>query len=312
MDIYSTGECRSPVWLLVHPLRFERRGNWYSLFFGLLCAAVLIVSSGGCSALQGVRDYVQYNDMTDDFVVGWRHYVWANRAWAEQKSCYAGQAYLHHFGEGFRAGYRDVAAGGNGCPPPLPPRNYWSWKYQSPEGQGKIAAWFSGYPHGAAFAEQEGAGNWREIPVSHSVQQQYSPAFEQGLIPRCDGPVFPRPTDPGHPDSYGPFDPLQPTPQNVPSGVFPGQQDHSVHEPRSAVQPASAYGPSTGWPIHRVTNSTQATLPPVPTRPYTVWEPLGGPAPPASHETHEAGSAGAAEFGDRPMHGHHAFPWGTP
>jgi hypothetical protein len=82
MDIYSTGERRSPVWSLVHPLRFERRGSWYSLFFGLLCAAVLIVSSGGCSTLQGVRDYVQYNDVTDDFVVGWRHYVWANRAWA--------------------------------------------------------------------------------------------------------------------------------------------------------------------------------------------------------------------------------------
>jgi hypothetical protein len=188
----------------------------------MLLAGVLVAAGGGCSMLQGVRDYAQYNDDTDSFVVGWRNYVWANKAWHARKAYYAGEAQLNDFGEGFRAGYRDVAFGGNGCPPALPPRGYWSWKYQSPEGQAKMAAWFSGYPHGARAAEEECAGNWRRIAMSHVIEQQYSPEFEQAQILRRDGSNFPQPTDVPNPAYDIPGSDSQHMPPAVPrDGYLP-------------------------------------------------------------------------------------------
>ena len=281
MDIYSTGEHFSPVWSLGHRLRFELVASWLLRLFWALCAVVLLTGSSGCSALQGVRDYAQYNDVTDEFVVGWRNYVWANKAWAAQKACYADHPYRHDFGEGFRAGYRDAAAGGNGCPPPLPPRKYWRWQYQSPEGQGKIAAWFEGYPQGAAVAEQEGASNWREIPVSYAIQQQYSPEFEQGLIPRCDGPVFPQPTDQWRSDPRGPLGPVQPFPNEAPRTGLPAFQDSSMRGPQSALPPLTTSAQTAMWSSYPITNPEIPNLPAAPKRPYSAWEPLGGHVPPA-------------------------------
>jgi hypothetical protein len=214
----------------------------------LLVACVLVATGGGCSLLQGVRDYAQYNDETDSFVVGWRNYVWANKAWHARKACYVGEQYWEDFGDGFRAGYRDAAFGGNGCPPPLPPRKYWSWKYQSPEGQAKMAAWFSGYPHGARAAEEDCAGNWRQIPVSHVIEQQYSPEFERAQIPRCDGSYFPQPGDqpmPGQPVPAGPppvptvppNDGYLPQPWSAPQDAGADQSEQGRVVPTSHAQP---------------------------------------------------------------------------
>lgn len=198
----------------------------------MLTICVTLVGASGCTALQGVRDVVQYNDMCDDFVIGWRNYVWANQAWHSVKPTYAGQPYVKDFGEGFRAGYCEVAAGGNGCPPPLPPRKYWSWKYQSPEGQAKVAAWFAGYPHGAATAEQECAGNWRQIQVSHVMEQQYSPEFDQARIPRADGTPYPQPTEGVMPD-----------PRNWPSAIPPESSGIGPRAPPN-FPPNREYGPA--------------------------------------------------------------------
>lgn len=211
----------------------------------ILLAGVLLAVGGGCSLFQGARDYVQYNDATDDFVVGWRNYVWANKAWHARKAEHACEPQLYDFGEGFRAGYRDAAGGANGCPPPLPPRNYWSWKFQSPEGQAKIAAWFAGYPHGAKAAEEDCAGNWRQIPVSHVIEQQYSPEFGQAQIPRCDGNCYPQPADPTGRDPLDqllpqgvPYERQLPTPMPAPYGTSPLGSGQNV----GAVPPNSMSG----------------------------------------------------------------------
>jgi hypothetical protein len=216
---------------------------------------MLVATGGGCSALQGVNDYIQYNDACDDFVVGWRNYAWSNKAWHARKAQFACEPQVHDFGEGFRAGYRDVAAGSDGCPPPLPPRNYWSWKYQSPEGQAKIAAWFAGYPHGARAAEEDCAGNWREIPVSHVIEQQYAPEFGQAQIPRCDGSCFPQPpqgpmTNPSNgpqevlPAPFGvPGDPRQPDMLPPPQGGSNPFDDAALRQvPPGFPPPMSNWG----------------------------------------------------------------------
>jgi len=249
--MYQAGKFSSPL----QPRTVKRQPRssirFISRAMGMLSACVLVAVGGGCSALQGVRDYAQYNDVTDDFVVGWRNYAWANKAWHARKGYHACEPQLHDFGEGFRAGYRDVAAGSNGCPPPLPPRQYWSWKYQNPEGQAKTGAWFAGYPHGAKAAEEDGAGNWREIPVSHVIEQQYAPEFSQAQIPRCDGSCYPQPWSDSMPGRRDPPEEQLPMPQGVP---FQGRLPNSLPVPLGAspVETGRDYGvppyPMSGLP----------------------------------------------------------------
>jgi hypothetical protein len=143
----------------------------------VLLLSLVAATSGGCIATEAIKDYCRYNDNSNDFVMGWRNSVWAREAWHSQKSKYAGHPQFHAFGEGFRDGYIAVASGGNGCPPPVPPRKYWNWRYQTPEGQAQVAAWWEGYPYGAKAADEDGAGLYQQIQVSHPIQVQYSPEF---------------------------------------------------------------------------------------------------------------------------------------
>lgn len=157
------------------------RGCGRSRLAWFMLAVLTLTASSGCAIFQGVRDYVEYNDTMNDFVLGYRNSVWARQAWHERKWQHVGEPQFYSFGEGFRDGYASVASGGNGCPPPLPPRKYWSWKYQSPEGQAKVAAWFSGYPFGAKAAEEDGAGLFQQIQVSYPIERQYSPEFNYSM-----------------------------------------------------------------------------------------------------------------------------------
>jgi hypothetical protein len=151
-----------------------------------LLAITTAMVSGGCTTLSGVRDYITYNDCQNDFVIGWRNRSWASQAWFMRRGQFEGQPYIDHFGAGFRAGYEDVAGGSNGCTPALPPRKYWTWKYQTPEGQGKTAAWYSGYPHGAKAAEEDGAGYYSQIQVSAEMKAEYGLGHE----PPYTTPIF--------------------------------------------------------------------------------------------------------------------------
>ena len=135
----------------------------------LVCVAVVVPASG-CTVYQGVTNYIAYNSQTDDVVIGWRDYVYSRRAYNLREPNLPTGRFPGSFKAGFIAGYHNVAGGGNGCPPSLPPRKYWSWKYQTPEGQCKVNAWFEGYPHGARAAEEDGIGYYRDIQISGNVQ----------------------------------------------------------------------------------------------------------------------------------------------
>ena len=72
----------------------------------------------------------------------------------------------HHFGKGFRAAYRDVASGANGCQPVMPPNHYWGPGYHTATGNAKIHSWFNGYSQGAVAAFQNGANKYIGVPMS--------------------------------------------------------------------------------------------------------------------------------------------------
>jgi hypothetical protein len=146
---------------------------------------LLAVSQIGCAPFRGLRETIAYNDAVNDFVMGWRNSTWARQAWHERKWMYIDQPQFVTFGQGFRDGYAAVAAGSDGCVPALPPRHYWSWKFQTGEGQAKVAAWFAGYPHGVQAAQEDGAGHFQQIQVSHIIEAEYSPEFRAGKCPDC-------------------------------------------------------------------------------------------------------------------------------
>ncbi|MBM4000045.1 MAG: hypothetical protein FJ297_11005 [Planctomycetes bacterium] len=223
-----------------------------SAFYGLLLGTLALGS--GCTAVQGVREYVAYNDLTNDFVLTWRNGAWAGQSWQMHKHQFLDQPFLGSFAEGYRAGYVDVASGANGCTPALPPRKYWSWKYQTPEGQGKTAAWFAGYPFGAKAAEEECAGLYSDIQVSETLRGEYrlghEPPFKSPLFfhnPETWCPpqhVVPE----GGPIEGGPIaDPAAgPVPAAAPSATSGMAPRTSVTMPVSFASPRANAGPFMG------------------------------------------------------------------
>ncbi len=147
-----------------------------------LLATLLASTLGGlsgCSAVGGAKNTWNYSGMWNEMMMGYRNEAWANKAWHNRKHQFCREKHLHEFCEGFRTGYAAVSDGGEGCNPAFPPREYWGWKYQSAEGQEKVAAWYAGFPHGARAAEEDGIGTWSQIQTSNNVQKRFE---EQGML----------------------------------------------------------------------------------------------------------------------------------
>jgi hypothetical protein len=159
-----------------------------------LCAVLVtgsaLVPTTGCTALTGVQQAWTYNSYWNEGIMGYRHTCMASKAWHGRKHYFANQPNLKDFARGFKAGYMSVADGGDGCTPAFPPREYWGWKYQSCEGQARVSAWFSGYPHGVQAAEQEGIGGWTQIQTSKGIQNEY---VQHGRMPSDYNGTYPVP-----------------------------------------------------------------------------------------------------------------------
>ena len=120
--------------------------------------------------------------------MGHRNRSSASKAWHCRKHHFCNEKYLKEFSQGFKAGYLGVSDGGTGCTPAFPPREYWGWKYQSCEGQARVAAWYSGYPHGSRAGEEDGNGHWTQIQSSSSIQQQYA---QNGMLNQSASGMYP-------------------------------------------------------------------------------------------------------------------------
>ena len=121
----------------------------------------LSIALGGCASL---TDSVVSVEMCI------RNQVLAQKAWGHWSWCYDKLDNSFDFACGFKAGYRDILEGGNGCQPTLPPKCYWKPQHQTPEGRCKVHAWFDGFSHGALAAKQDGYGDMGQIPISPTAQ----------------------------------------------------------------------------------------------------------------------------------------------
>ena len=124
----------------------------------------------------GAQGCYSFQSCIDDSLISMRNSHEACRAWWACRGIYKEcEPHLHHFGEGFRAGYQAVAEGGNGCPPALPPHHYWKGCYQSEKGREKVVAWYNGYSHGAFMAQSEGLPDRNRIVTAYELYRKNSP-----------------------------------------------------------------------------------------------------------------------------------------
>lgn len=157
----ATVSNRAPGWLAFYGVT---RWLWLALLLSSICAG------SGCATVRSLQDEVAYNDQLDRWATGVTSCLHAHHAWYVKKGEHADEPHLMDFGAGFRQGYVAVARGGDGCPPTLPPRRYWNYRFERPEGQRRIAAWFTGYPYGVLAAAEYGAGVKQRVPSSASIQ----------------------------------------------------------------------------------------------------------------------------------------------
>ena len=137
-----------------------------------LALAVCSLPSAGCTVVHNGYSALTRNNSWNDTVVVLRNRSHSSRAWHRRKQHFCNEKHSADFCKGFRAGYEAIAGGSDGCTPAFPPSEYWSWEYQSGEGQARTSAWFTGYPYGVRAAEEDGAGNWHQLQMSPQMKSQ--------------------------------------------------------------------------------------------------------------------------------------------
>ncbi len=179
---------------------------------------VILAAANGCTFVHNAYENFRYDDTWNRAVISTRSKAWSKTAWHKRKHLFCREKQMDAFCEGFRAGYEEVCSGMNttGCTPNVPPREYWSWQYQSAEGQQKVSSWFAGYPQGARAAEEDGVANWSQIQLSSSLQNQYR---DSGILPASHHASYP--IAPGPPVNIGAPTPVQTSSRNNNSAVEP-------------------------------------------------------------------------------------------
>lgn len=204
-----------------------------------ICSLALLGPSlPGCSAISGLSQELSYNDSFSEWVISQRNAAFAAKAWHLRKHHFCNERYLEDFCAGFRAGYMDVSAGGNGCTPAFPPQEYWSWRYQTAEGQARTSAWFAGYPHGARAAEEDGLGHFSQLQMSSTVFNEY----HQAGAPGSESHIYPMP----EPQPYY-------APQNTNAaalnGALPNQPIQNGVSPLPQEAAVPSFAPGGGVPF---------------------------------------------------------------
>lgn len=106
-----------------------------------------------CGAPDGIRDHVAVKKAAIKA---------ANRALSEQ-DC---GATSRDFRFGFQQAYIDIANGGSGALPAIPPPRYWAAPYRTTWGHNKARNWFTGYEAGASAAQCCMPADTLSVPTS--------------------------------------------------------------------------------------------------------------------------------------------------
>ena len=115
-------------------------------------ASLLMMMATGCAGLGDLQQEIARKELVHD-------------AYRCEQAEPGSVKYARHFERGWRQGYYDVTKGGDGCPPSVPPQQYWTVKYQNAEGCRQIATWYNGYRRGVTAARRDGRHLYSGVPV---------------------------------------------------------------------------------------------------------------------------------------------------
>jgi hypothetical protein len=91
----------------------------------------------------------------------------AEQALRESYCLGSSQQYSADYEKGFKSGYIDqLDANALLSPPAIPPKHYWSARYQTAEGHQAIHDWYLGYQNGAHAARASGRRDLIAVPVA--------------------------------------------------------------------------------------------------------------------------------------------------
>ncbi len=139
-------------------LRFGR-----SSLIALTVALSMASLMTGCTSVNSSLSSIFASGCLSDAIELHRNRTCALKAWFRREHNFCDQPYLRDFKQGFIDGYVAIAEGKPGCPPTVPPKQYWSWAYQTAEGQAQMAAWYAGYPYGVQAAKDDGLNNFNHV-----------------------------------------------------------------------------------------------------------------------------------------------------
>jgi hypothetical protein len=179
----------------------------------------LLLLGPGCTLVRDATSLAVFKvrESAEDFSETIRNRRWAEHAWADVQNAKTDAAYSEDYAQGFKDGFAHyLFRGGNGEPPPLPPRRYRGLRYQTPQGYQAIEDWFAGFRHGADLARHNGYRQWIT-----------GPSALRGPNPLPPLPV-PGPSQ-AIPAPYPLFEELPP-----PVPISPGVADQPVSGPPSA------------------------------------------------------------------------------
>lgn len=188
----------------------------------LLLLALLPAVTAGCAAIEEEKD-----ECISDCLDKCRSWC----VWHRVRRCYSDEPNLHAFGEGFRAGYLHIKNGGNGCPPLLPPRKYWSsCCYRGCKGQSASVSWFNGFSEGVMQGLYDGVAGCNQVVTSRDlygneceeeidIRAMLEHVQQNGSVtdPLWNNPV---PAIPQEPQTHGEW-----MPQPLPQGAYDHLQE---------------------------------------------------------------------------------------
>lgn len=147
-----------------HSILLNRSGRRSAL---LSLSGICLMLLSGCQCLWIHFSYIESLDQCQSKFHAWHE---ARTAWSEYSHhCDEEVPHRSHFKLGFLDGFSDVATGGNGCLPSIPPQKYWKYCYETAEGRLKINAYFQGFSTGVQMALETGHARSPRLPTSQST-----------------------------------------------------------------------------------------------------------------------------------------------
>lgn len=200
------------------------RKRWFG--FLAICAGSL----AGCSSLQ---------ESKQEYLIDYRNRRLTEEAWRSMSHQYSNM-YMVDFERGWKQGYYDVASGGSGCAPAIPPSRYWHLRYQNACGHQRVMSWFNGYREGALVAEQDGVAAYSAIPTLYKPMDCKNRKPGEGCATAPDAAVPSGVARPGNVRPPSPQTPPAPPPRGemAPVPVRPLNTTPRNGAPNAAAQPS--------------------------------------------------------------------------